>query len=193
MTASPLRAFTGVISACSSAKLSTPVPLSLVTAMADWIAVRLVVLTPVRPKAWSCSRVGAVPPAAASTTTLTAEAITCSSATELTSPTPRRSITLLSSAALAVRAPSVLVPPKLSPIAVNCEAVSAVALLEPPSARAMTARAASATVCTSAAESVAVLVRPATALMSSGRAALRTPVTPAAVKSASVGASLEPS
>ena len=139
------------------------------------------VVASTNPSAWSCSRLGKAPFAAASITALTAAARDWISAIEFTSAAVSRSITLLSNADLAAKAVVLLLPLKLRPRALNWEAFRAVPAEVPPSARASNATAAFTTVCTSPPLSFAVDANDATALFTSAKLLLVTPVTLAAV------------
>ena len=70
-----------VTRACSSGKVSAPKPSSLVFRIASCTAARLAGFSPVRPRAWSCARLGdglaATTPASVAAT---ASASTCNSA-----------------------------------------------------------------------------------------------------------------
>ena len=109
--------------ACSSARVSTPVPSSLVAAIAACTAARLSAVTPVMPSKVSWVKVGAVPAAAPVITALAASARACSSGTVSTAVLALPSTTLSSR----FKALPALTP--VTPMSVYCAAVSGVAVL----------------------------------------------------------------
>ena len=162
--------------ACSSAKVSTPVPLSAVARMAACTEAKLSAVTPPIPSRPSSAKVGLFEvPAAASNTDLAASAKAWTSATVFTCWVCLPSITSPRRATIAV---------PLAPVTPMAEYWAAVGAASPsawPSAAVRMALNAFTIACTSAVVSAEVPITPALfrALLMEARLSAVTPVTPA--------------